>query len=370
MSIATLIALVVGLAVGFGAGWWVYATRTAAIRESHALVSQALAAASEDAARRQSGAIGSQVATIVGPLRDTLDRLQDDLRRAEHGRITSMAGLGEQVNGIRTSAAQLGAHTARLANALHTPQLRGRWGELHLQKVVEVAGLSRHCDFSTQQTTDSGRRPDLIVHLPGEREIVVDAKVPLQSYLEAVATDDSVAQRRLLGDHARALRAHVIALSGKDYWATVARSPEFTVLFVPSDTILEAACRADPDLIEFAFARNVVPTTPSSLVALLRTVALTWRQDAVARDAEQIHDLGRELYKRLATMTEHLDKLGSSIGRTVEQFNATIGTLESRVMVTARTFGDLDAFASSGESTPKAVREVSAHVRPVREHSV
>ncbi len=366
MDVSTVVALAIGLAVGFGAGWWVYAMRTTAIRESHALLSQALASASEDAARRQSGAIGSQVAHIVGPLHETLDRLSDELRRVERGRISSFAGLSEQVTGMRAASAQLGAHTQRLANALHTPQLRGRWGEMHLQKVVEAAGLSKYCDFTEQQTTASGARPDLVVHLPAERDIVIDAKVPLQAYLEAVATDDTVAERRFLADHARAVRAHVTALSGKEILPLPSPSPELVVLFIPSDQMLEAACRVDLDLVEYAFGRNVVLATPSSLVALLRTVALSWRQDAMARDAEQIHALGRELYHRLATMTTHLDRLGGSIGRAVESFNATVGAMESRVMVTARKLGDLDAFYGSGDDAPSTVEPIDSDVRAVR----
>ncbi len=366
MSVSSVVTLAVGVILGVALGWWIHAMRTTAMRESHALLSQALSAASEDAARRQSGAIGSQVAHIVGPLHETLDRLRDELRHVERGRIASFAGLSEQVTGMRNASAELGAHTQRLANALHSPQLRGRWGELHLRKVVEAAGLSRYCDFTEQQTTASGARPDLVVHLPAERDIVIDAKVPLQSYLEAVATDDTVGERRLMVDHARALRAHVTALSAKEYWRELPRSPELVVLFVPSDQILEAACRVDLDLVEFAFGRDVVLATPSSLVALLRTVALSWRQDAMARDAEEIHALGRELYHRLSTMTSHLDRLGGSIGRAVESFNATVGAMESRVMVTARKLGDLDAFYGSGDDTPSTVAPVEADVRAVR----
>ncbi|MGU3293699.1 DNA recombination protein RmuC [Williamsia sp. M5A3_1d] len=366
MSVSTVVAAVIGIAIGFAAGWWVYAARSAAIRESHALLTQALAAASEDAARRQSGAIGTQVASIVEPLHDTLGRLADELARTERSRISSFAGLSEQVSGMRSASAQLGSYTQRLANALHTPQLRGRWGEMHLQKVVEASGMTRYCDFSPQFTTESGLRPDLVVHLPSDRDIVVDAKVPLQAYLDAVATDDVSRERRLLTDHAGALRAHVTALAGKQYWRAVARTPEMVVLFVPGDPILEAACRMDPDLVEYAFGRNVVIATPSSLIALLKTVALTWRDDAMARDAEQIHALGRELYHRLGTLTGHLDRLGGSIGKAVESFNATVGAMESRVLVTARKLGELDAFYGAADDAPHTTPAVDATIRAVR----
>ena len=302
---------------------------------------------------------------VIGPVRETLDRLATEMHRVERARISADAGLAAQLDGMRSASSELGAQARRLASALHTPHLRGRWGEVHLRAAVEAAGLSRHCDFTPQARTTSGRRPDLVVHLPGGHDVAVDAKVPLHAYLDAAATDDPDLEAALLVDHARALKAHVVALSAKAYWQEVRRSPEFVVLFVPSDAILEAACRADPDLLEFAFGRDIVPATPSTLVALLRTVAMSWREDAVARDAEEIHRLGRELHHRVATMVDHFHKVGTSLGSAVTAYNATVASMQSRVLVTARALGDLDAYAGTEAVPPDRPAPVETTVRAV-----
>ncbi|MFW0792094.1 DNA recombination protein RmuC [Gordonia sp. CPCC 205333] len=369
MSTATVIALAIGLILGFSLGWLAQVARSGTqlasaqadarvYQRSEAMAAQSLSAASEDAARRQSAAIGAEVHHIVGPLRDTLGRLSDELRRTETDRISAYAGLSEQVHGMRHLSAQLNSQTRALANALHTPHIRGRWGEFQLERVVELAGMTRHCDFDTQVSgtasneSGTGVRPDMVVHLAGGRQIIVDAKVPLHAYLEAVNTDDPAHEEQALIAHARALRAHVSALSSKAYWTAFTNTPEMVVLFIPSDPILESAARVDSDLIEYAFTKKVVLATPTTLVALLRTVALGWRQYALTEDAKVIHDLGYELYRRLSTVLGHVDKMGGSLRRAVEAYNLTVGAIDSRLGVTARKLADLDAFTNQTSPLP------------------
>lgn len=368
MSVPVLIALLVGAAVGAVIGWLAHASRSAAaiaearaeaaaIRSASDLAARSLSSASEDAARRQSSAIGSHVSQIVDPLRSVLGQLSEELRRTEHHRISAYAGLTEQVRGMHAVSAQLTDQTRQLSQALHTPHVRGRWGELQLERVVELAGMTRHCDFSTQVSarTSAGAavRPDLVVHLTGARQIVVDAKVPLQAYLAAIEAGGQGPTEQLFADHARAVRTHIGQLSAKAYWSAFDNTPEMVVLFLPSDTVLEAAVRVDPELIEHGFAKNVVIATPSSLVALLRTVALGWRHDAMARDAAVIHQLGTELHERIAGVLGHVERMGGSLRRAVEAYNSTVGAIDSRLGVTARRLAELDALSTEREvATP------------------
>ena len=222
--------------------------------------------------------------------------------------------------------------------------MRGRWGEHQLRRIVEAAGLLEHCDFEEQvtgATDDSVVRPDLVVRLHGGRQVVVDAKVPFDAYLGAMEARDDAARGTYLTHHARQLRAHVDALGAKNYWTAFEPSPEFVVLFVPADTFLDAALQRDPTLLEHAFARNVVLATPATLIALLRTVAYAWRQEALTRNAVAVHTLGRELYSRLSTMGDHLARVGTSLGGAVASYNKAVGSLEARVMVSARKLAEL-----------------------------
>jgi DNA recombination protein RmuC len=262
----------------------------------------------------------------------------------ERERQSAYVGLRTQVDAMRVSSEQLQHETKSLVNALRAPQVRGRWGELQLERVVQLAGMVEHCDFSTQVTAsgeDGTVRPDMVVHLAGGKSIVVDAKVPFAAYLEAVESRDPDRHAERLTAHARQLRAHVDALAAKEYWAAFAPSPEFVVLFVPGDPFLEAALQADPGLLEHAFGRNVVVATPTTLIALLRTVAYGWRQEALARNAAAVHQLGKELHARLATMGTHVAKLGRSLEGAVEGYNKTVSSLEARVLVTARRLTEL-----------------------------
>ena len=360
MTASVAITALVCLIVGFAAGWI-----------AHQSAARSVDAATTYAAREQSEVLGS-VQHIVEPLRQTLGQLSEQLQRTEHNRIHAYAGLTEQVRGMQIASHRLQEQTSRLAGALHAPQIRGRWGEVQLERIVELSGMSRHCDFSTQQTAgDDGRtvRPDLVVHLAGGRSIVVDAKVPLQNYLAAVSgpatnpADDEDGGRDRLAQHAQAVRSHVTALSGKAYWSSQQSSPEFVVLFLPGDGALEAATRADPNLLDYAFTRNVVLATPSTLIALLRTVALGWRQHALAEDAATIHTLGRQLYDRLDGVLGHLEKTGTALRRAVESYNSAIGAIDTRLGVTARRLSELEALGSPDSPAPERLPTVDAVVR-------
>jgi DNA recombination protein RmuC len=302
-------------------------------------IKEAAAALAGDAAVRDK-AIGA----LLDPMAAALQRVEGQLRDVERERQSAYLGLRQQVDAMRASSEQLQYETKSLVNALRAPQVRGRWGELQLERVVQLAGMVEHCDFSTQVTAsgdDGAVRPDMVVHLAGGKSVVVDAKVPFAAYLEAVESRDPDAHAERLAAHARQLRAHVDALSAKAYWAAFEPAPEFVVLFVPGDPFLEAALQADPALLEHAFARNVVVATPTTLIALLRTVAYGWRQEALARNAAAVHQLGKELHARLATMGTHVAKLGRSLDGAVDSYNKTVSSLEARVLVTARRLTEL-----------------------------
>jgi DNA recombination protein RmuC len=288
------------------------------------------------------------IAALIDPMAQALQRLDGQLRSTERDREGAYAELRTQVSAMHRTSELLQAETRQLVNALRAPQVRGRWGELQLERIVELAGMVEHCDFHRQPVAtgrggdaDASVRPDLVVHLSGDKRIVVDAKVPFAAYLQAMEADDPAVREQRLAVHARHLKAHIEALAGKNYWAAFDPSPEFVVLFVPGDAFLQAALCADPALLEHAFDRNVVVATPTTLIALLRTVAYTWRQEALTRNAAEVHALGRELHSRLATMGGHIAKLGRLLGSTVDSYNKAVSSLESRVLVTARRFTDL-----------------------------
>jgi DNA recombination protein RmuC len=322
----------------------------------------ALTAKADGDATARAQAIGK----LLDPVAATLQRVEGQLRTVEKERESAYAGLREQVTAMRSSSERLQDETKQLVNALRAPQVRGRWGELQLERIVQLAGMVEHCDFSTQvvaQGEDGGVRPDVVVHLAGGKQVVVDAKVPFAAYLEAVESRDPEVHRERLAAHARQLRQHVDTLSAKSYWAAFQPSPEFVVLFVPGDPFLEAALQADPALQEHAFSNNVVIATPTTLIALLRTVAYTWRQEALARNAAQVHQLGKELHSRLATMGTHVAKLGRSLDSAVASYNQTVSSLEARVLVTARKLTDLgvtDADIAEPAQVERAPRTIAA----------
>lgn len=297
-----------------------------------------------------------------------LDRLAERMRDLEHQRVSWQSQLHQQVDEVRHATDGLRRETVALSTALRKPQVRGRWGELHLRRSVELAGLVEHCDFSEQvhlpgsdSAPTSHQRPDLVAHLPGGGELVIDAKVPLDAHLDAVASADPDEQAAHLARHARQLRTHVDQLAAKQYWQALDRTPEFVVLFLPAESFLSAALDAAPDLLEYAASRKVVLATPTTVIALLRTVAHGWSTQTLAERTREIHQLGRELHARLSTVGGHLDKLGRSLTSSVEAYNRAIGSLESRVLVTARHFADVAEVADALTSP----RPVEAATRPL-----
>jgi DNA recombination protein RmuC len=368
-GIGTLVAgLIAGLVIGAFAGAAVgyLLTRN---RVAFGALAQARLAAGREANARDLADRQHALESMVAPLQNTLIRVQSELERSERERVAAGAALDEHLAWMRASADGLRQETSRLVTALRSPQVRGRWGELQLERAVEAAGMVEHVDYCTQVTAAGEQgtvRPDLVVRLVGGKYVVVDSKVAFAGYLEAMeAVDDGVRAARLRA-HARHLRAHVDSLASKRYWDAFA-SPEFVVCFVPADAFLDAALKEDPDLLEHAFARNVVLATPSTLVALLRTVGHTWRQEALARNAAEVSSLGKELHQRLLSMSTQLDKLGRSLSTAVETFNRTIGTFEHRVLVSARRFTELGAVRDGplgGLTEPEQILATTRSVAP------
>ena len=294
---------------------------------------------------------------LLRPVNEALDRVERQLAETERHRLMSHGQIQEQVRAMNDTSQLLRSETSSLMQALRAPQTRGRWGEVQLRRVVELAGMVEHCDFSEQLTvgtSDDRQRPDLVVHLAGGKNVIVDAKVPFAAYLEASsATNEATAVSRASA-HARHLRTHVDQLASREYWEALAPSPEFVVLFVPAEPFLSAALDSDPTLLEHAFSRQVVIATPNTLIALLRTVAYTWRQDALADNAQAVLAAGREMHQRLGVLGGHLAKVGSSLESSVKAYNQAIGSLESRVLVTSRKFHELKV-VDEAVSTPDTI---------------
>jgi DNA recombination protein RmuC len=302
-------------------------------------------AAQRESAEHDLQARQAAIESLVTPLATSLERVQQQIAGIERSRTEAYAALREQVSTMKESSEQLRTETRQLVTALRAPQVRGRWGEHQLRRVVEVAGMLEHCDFSEQVSLhdSEGRtlRPDLVVHLSGGRNVVVDSKVTFAGFLEAMeARDDTVRAERLTA-HARHFRTHIDGLSRKQYWQQLDPTPDFVVMFVPAEVFLNAALEQDPTLLEYAFERNVVVATPATLVALLRTVAYSWRQEALAANAREVYALGKELYARLSTMGAHVSTLGKQLTGAVTAYNKAVSSLESRVLVQARRFADL-----------------------------
>ncbi len=383
-TISLLAGLLLGAALGALIGYLYARSRgagqTVAAEHFQALAGQALdqsgrrflemaAGRLEAANARAAGELDTRRAAMehmVQPLRETLARVEMQLRESDEARIRSAAALAEQVMVARQSSDELRAQTQALVTALRRPEARGRWGEMQLRRVVEMAGMSARCDFDEQVsvTTDDGTiRPDMVIRLAGGKNIVVDSKVSLAAYLEAAETTDDTVRGNRLDAHARHLREHVDRLAAKAYWAALSPAPEFVVLFIPGEAFLAPALEHDPALLEHAIAHKVHIATPTTLITMLRTAQYAWQQEALSENAHAVFDLGRELYDRIAGMGRHMDVLGKALTNAVSSYNKTIGSLESRVLVTARKLSQLgvvEAELSAPTPLEETVRALSA----------
>jgi DNA recombination protein RmuC len=346
---------VVGAIVGALVAWLVarvlFVGRSAALSTERDLLRERVidleAAISDDA----------QTANVLAPLRDALVRVERQVGTLERDRVEQFSQVSLQLADVTTSTHLLRSQTASLVGSLNASTIRGNWGEVQLRRVLEHAGMLARCDFDEQVSAvsshDRGVRPDVLVRLPGDKCLVIDAKAPMTAFLSAQADGIDVAERsRLLASHATSLRGHVDSLATKAYWSAFNNTPELVVCFIPGDAILAAALGADPALFDYAQARRVVLASPGTLLALLRTVAFTWQQDALTANAQQLLKLGNDLYSRLGTLGTHATKMGASLQKSVESYNALVATLESRVMVTARKMHEIGLADSPLPETP------------------
>ena len=341
-------------------------TRQQVEKNFQALSAQALAANNQsflDLAKTTLGSFQQQakgdlearhqaIGQLVEPLKESLHKVDTKIEQLEQSRSGAYARLDEQLKSLLNSQVKLEAETGNLVRALRTPAVRGRWGEIQLRKVVEMAGMVNYCDFVEQETADSGRlRPDMIIKLPNGRNIIVDSKAPLQAYLESLEATDDKQRTAHLAHHARQIRDHLQKLSAKNYWEQFQPTPEFVVLFLPGETFFSAALAQDPGLIEAGVDQKVLLATPTTLIALLRSVSYGWRQEKLTENAEAISQLGREMYDRLATLSQHFNQMGKNLERAVDSYNKGIASLDSRVLSSARKFKELGA-GSSKEIDP------------------
>ena len=301
------------------------------------------------------------IAQLIEPLRSALERTETQVAALERERREAFVALRTQIEALTTGQSDLQRETRNLVGALRRPEVRGRWGELSLRRLIELAGMSEHCDFTEQLQIvgeEGALRPDLVVHLPDARELVIDAKTPLEAFLAALdaATEEERAQA--LRRHAQQVETRVRELASKAYWERLEHSPEFAVLFLPGDQFLSAALAERPELLESALAQSVIIATPSTLIALLKAVAYGWRQSAVAQNAAQIRDLGLELYRRLSTFNGHLGRMGQRLATAVDAYNAAVGSLERQVLPQARRFGDLGVTAEATLPPPEPVGQL------------
>jgi DNA recombination protein RmuC len=296
---------------------------------------------------------------LLAPMAKTLEQVDQEIKESERRRIENSTTLIQKIASLDLLGQNLQLQTARLVDALKRPGVRGRWGELQLKRVVELAGMMEHCHFTEQQTiaTEDGRiRPDVIVQLPGGKHVVVDAKVPLDAYLRALEAPDEDARQRLLAEHARQVRTHISQLSSKTYFEKVAVSPDFVVMFLPGEMFFSAALEQDPTLIEFGVDKRVIPASPTTLIALLRAVAYGWQQEAMEENARKISELGKNLYEAVRSLGDRFGTLGGRLKSTLEAYNDAVGSLEGNVLIKARKFKELQA--ANGGDEIKAVEPI------------
>ncbi|MBI5273859.1 MAG: DNA recombination protein RmuC [Chlamydiales bacterium] len=315
---------------------------------------------------------------LVKPLKESLTKLDTEIIKLEKERKGESESLKEQIKTLSSVEKELQKETANLIKALRLPDVRGRWGEVQLKRVVEIAGMINYCDFF-EQTSFSHEgdlhRPDMIIKLPGNREIIIDAKTPFAAFLEASQEVDEEKRLELMQTHAKQLRAHITSLGKKSYWSLLERTPEFVILFLPAETFFYAALQADPSILELATKENVVMATPSSLIGLLKTIAYSWKEFKISEGYKEVASLGHELYKRLSDMTKHFSSLGKSLNSSVDYFNKAMGSLESRVLISARKFKELGAAPEeisieTVEMIDKKTRELALDVKQDKEEII
>jgi len=335
------------------------------LTQSQEQLRDAFASLSQDALREIRQDFLQHAGALFQPVRETLNRVQDQLITVDRAREGSFRAVATQLTQLGDAQRELRDAAENLTRSLRSPNARGRWGELQLRRIVELAGLTNQCDFEEKPSsnTDSGRQtPDLIVRLPGNATVVIDAKVPIDGYLNASEAETDVQRQRGLEAHARQVRDHMRALGSKEYWKQFETSPEFVIMFLPLEPLLPAALEMDGTLLDQAASLRVIPATPLTLLALLKAVALGWRQEQVARNAEQIQQIGKELYERLATMVNHLESVGKNIKQAADSYDRFVGSLEQKVLPGARKFKELGVHSAEELESVEPLRLV---VRPV-----